>query len=187
MIWLLHIALSTLAWSAPLQISGQIFKQGEKILLHFDQQNSQNSKPVKGATFNVASILQNLDSGDWITGNAELINADLWLITSVDFVGLQKILGNWQALAPEGLVYSFRSFNQVSIRQKHSLQNNLFDSSGLLSYSIAPIDGKVWKFFLAQENSVRLANITFEGNRLILEYIEPQLGTSKILTFVRAQ
>ena len=125
----------------------------------------------------VNQILASMGNYDLASGRAEKITENIWLINNINFVGIRKILGPWKSVGPHKKIYNFKNHFDLRItgptlKRSHTKIN----LNGNHSYSIAPVDGKLWKIFVSDSDTVLIANLTFSKNSMSLVFLDTTTG-----------
>lgn len=125
--------------------------------------------------------LGRLVHNDFLQGQGEFQSA-VFLLQTVDFVGLYHLLGPWQSKQDRALV-TFENFNTLSIFNPRTLG---YDRVAVFDYSVAPDKDTHWKIFVAGGKSVSIASMRLESERLVLQFIDLETGAfEKPLELVR--
>ncbi len=146
--------------------------QGSFITFNYGSQKYQVSSLPGEVTDSIAKM----ESGDTFIGNGQIDeNKKTVLITSLDYVGLKKMLGLWYS---GGSVMDFTSFTDLSVYpfNTHPLILNLDKTD--IRYSVAPFRGNQWAVFLSSRNSTLFGTLEFEGTEAILRVFNSETGNA---------
>lgn len=136
---------------------------------------------MRAATAEATRNLARLASQDFYQGQGEF-SGNIFLVQTVDFVGLYDLLGPWHSKQDRALV-TFEDFNTVSIFNPRTLG---YDRVAVFGYSVAPDRGTGWKIFVSGAKSVSIASLRLDSNRLVLKFIDLETGAyEKPLELVR--
>lgn len=125
--------------------------------------------------------LERLADQDFYQGQGEFFGT-VFLVQTVDFVGLYSLLGPWHSKQDRALV-TFESYNTLSIFNPRTLG---YDRVAMFDYSVAPDTGSRWKIFVSGAQSVSIATMKIERERLVLQFINLDTGAfEKPLELVR--
>ncbi len=167
--YLLLIAFAIFAFVNPaysassVSISGRIFKieMGYGFL---DAQTGNQFKLVAG-TDSAKRSLEKLNDGDVIKGSAQLIQ-DTYVVQSVDFVGLQRILGLWKT---KSTVINFVDFSQVQFHVPGSLSS--------YHYAISPTNSlDQWQVYFSDSSSVVLGSLSVNDQSAVIQLFDTETG-----------
>lgn len=151
------------AAGSSVSISGQIFKvdTGYSFL---DSVNGHQYKLVAG-TDSAKRSLEKLNDGDAIKGSAQLIQ-ETYVVQSVDFVGLQRILGLWKT---KSTVVNFVDFSQVQFHVPGSLSS--------YHYAISPTNTTdQWQVYFSDSSSVVLGSLSVDDQRAVIQLFDTETG-----------
>lgn len=126
---------------------------------------------MRPATEEARQNLDRLQSQDYYQGQGEFFGATL-LVQTVDFVGLYSLLGPWRSKQDRALV-TFENYNTLSIFNPRTLG---YDRVAMFAYSVAPDSGSRWKIFVSGAQSVSIASLKIEEDRLVLQFINLDTG-----------
>jgi hypothetical protein len=140
-------------------------------------QNSKSKYTVIPANDDVVASLNRLTKGDLITGYGSLdtINKKLTL-TSVDYVGLRKLLGPW--VGGDGLLL-FKDFSTMKYSPRFSklgLEKPMTDYQKEFRYTLSPGDGDEWALFMSDDKSTTFATVVFDKKQMIMKIYESESG-----------
>ena len=145
------------------------------ILVHQDQVSlveisTNQTYPVRITKVETLDSLKKMKNMDFIQGQGEIINNEV-LLDSIDFVGLQKLLGLWASNTNSFL--DFKDFSKVVSYQA------VFDMQlprTSLHYSIAPSSGTDWKIFFTDSSAVLLASLVLVDQKATLKFYDLASG-----------
>lgn len=126
---------------------------------------------LRPATTESSRNLDRLSDNDFLQGQGEF-REGVFLLQTVDFVGLFHLLGPWQSPQDQTLV-TFETYNQVSI---YNPRTSGYDHMNLFGYSVAPTSGMDWQIFVSGRRSVSIASLKLESDRLTLQFINLDTG-----------
>jgi hypothetical protein len=114
--FILLVTLSLISLhSFALNYSGTVLRNN--LSLRLLDSNSNKSYSLSAATPLMASYLNKLDDGDFISIDADKNGQQTQLtVNSVNYVGLQVLLGTWSG--DDNYYYNFKSFNEFSLSKK---------------------------------------------------------------------
>jgi hypothetical protein len=98
--------------------------------------------------------ISQLETDDYISGSAFLDPENRLRISSIDFVGLKRLLGLWSN--NQGII-NFQNFNDVSLWNFEKTKDVKYWGPFNYIYSITPDDEGKWKIFFSDEDNVILA------------------------------
>jgi hypothetical protein len=119
----------------------------------FDEYTQQEYK-IFTRTRSIFQTIIQLESGDYISGAAFIDPEGKLLVTSIDFVGLKRLLGVW---SDKHHVMNFDSINTMNFWNfEKGLIWKYWGPFGY-AYSITPDDEGKWKVFFSDDKNVMLA------------------------------
>jgi hypothetical protein len=155
--------------------SGYMTKRGANY--YFTPKSSELYYKIKPLTQDVKDNLSRLENGDFIAGNGTLDTTNKKLsIESVDYVGLNKILGPW--IGTEGTML-FKDFSTMRFTPRFrdiNMDSRLTNYQKEFRYSITPSDGNEWGLFLSDDKSTTFATVEFTKNKVIMKIFESESG-----------
>jgi hypothetical protein len=155
-----------------MQMSGYFSTNGNKtFLLTLDR-----TKRIEIRPFNTQAAvhLSRLKTGDLLSGTGDISN-DVFVVNSVDFVGLKELLGVWLA---GNNVMDFQSFS--SVKAHLTADNRPVTLS--MKYSITPGEENEWRVFFSDSDEIQLATLFLKKNTAALQFIDSQTGElSKVI------
>jgi hypothetical protein len=119
----------------------------------FDEYTEQEYK-IFTRTRSIFQTIIQLENGDYISGSAFMDPEGKLLITSIDFVGLKRLLGIWSG---KNHIMNFDSISNMSIWNFEKGVNWKYWGPFSYSYSITPDDEGKWKIFFSDDKNVILA------------------------------
>jgi hypothetical protein len=105
-------------------------------------------------TRSIFQTLIQLETDDYISGAANLDPEGRLVITSIDFVGLKRLLGVW---ADKQHIMNFESISSLNFWNFESGLIPRFWGPYNYTYSITPDDKGKWKVFFSDDKNVILA------------------------------
>jgi hypothetical protein len=112
------------------------------------------------------TALDQLETQDFISGFGCQVQ-DTLILSRIEFVGLHRLIGLWKSTIRVNV--AFRDFNRVSFGRKQGRGN-------LYRYALAPNQGKSWRVFLSDDESVTMGNITIDKEAATMELFDPDTG-----------
>lgn len=160
--------------AVPTSVNGILFKQDQTYFLkNIQTQKSYTLVPTNTKTF---LTLNKLSAGDQIFGIADFDQGILKL-NSIDYVGLQKVLGKWYS---SSLNIFFKNFTEVTmIALQQQAGSKLKTIVTQYKYSITPSSSNEWYIFLSADTGyTALATIILHETTqtLILKYYDADTG-----------
>ena len=134
---------------------------------------------IKPQNADTAQTMVKLRSGDQLRASGNLsANTCEASLHSIDFVGLQSLLGYWKA--DDGM-YSIRNFNMLQFFPESTgeiVNGNYHDSIIPVTYhySIVPAIGKDWVVFLSDNQDTQFATIRLNKNSATLKIFDSETG-----------
>lgn len=201
---IIGLLLSNTSWSAP--IEGLVLRSSQGVFLRSSQATTQTI--IKAANEEATEALSKLDTGDFISGDGVIADDGSAIsITSIDYVGLKKILGLWLG---EKDVVNFANFTDLEVyspgfdsnlAQKHKADSPQEKQNGLqldqqkanqsqasgevstkhLKYSISPSKGDSWTVFMTDNAATVLGNLQVQKNAATLTIFDPDNGATKLV------
>lgn len=110
--------------------------------------------------------LSKLKSFDTMTATGSFETGQTFIVDSVDFVALRRLIGIWRA--PQTVV-NFMDYSRV----------NFHVSAGHNSeyqYALSPGPGDSWRIFFTDTSSVVLGNILIDQGHAEIEVFDPKTG-----------
>lgn len=126
---------------------------------------------IRPLTQEASRNLERLVDNDVLRGQGEF-SGDLFLLQSLDFVGLSHLLGAWHSIQDQSMV-TFEDYSTLSVLNPRTLGLNrmvVFD------YSVAPDRGDQWRMFVTGTRNVAIANMQLQPTRMILQFINLETG-----------
>lgn len=127
--------------------------------------------PLRSLNQTTSQNLSKLTQGDFMVGHGDLINNEI-ILSSIDFVGLKKLLGVWVTSQLYSWV-DFKDFTTVT-----TFLPNATGSKKVvrLKYSITPSEDKSWKVFFSDDNSIVLASLFLYADSAVLKFYDSENG-----------
>lgn len=133
-------------------------------------ENNKKFVITQDSTQSALSSLLRLSQGDYIYGQGTFTSAKASLrLTSVDYVGLKKLLGSWSS--PTGIFY-FKTFTDAAF---YTYAKNRPVTANI-RYSTAPSQDNSWVVFLSEKETTLLSTIVFEGSEIQMNIYQPDTG-----------
>lgn len=163
------VCLSAVTSLASISVNGQIFKEPTSNSNVFrytilDLQNGKFFKLVAG-TDAAKKSLEKLNNGDIVKGTASLIQ-ETYVIESIDFVGLQRLLGLWKT---KSTIVNFVDFSTVQFHIPGMLNN--------YNYAISPTNmNDQWQVYFSDSSSVILGALTVSDQNATITLFDTETG-----------
>jgi hypothetical protein len=163
------------AWEPLLQnrvLMGRIEIAGLRYFLTLT--DSTEKVELQSTNFKTETTFKNLQTGDVIRTTVSASEMpQVFLVESVDFVGLNRLLGRWLAhtkdlTGSQTAVVDFHDFRNLSIL--------LPGSRNHFQYAITPKNAVSWRFFFTDESSVQLGELTIKGSKVEIHCFDSQTG-----------
>jgi hypothetical protein len=143
----------------------------EKAMYYLVNENNKKFLITQDSSQSALASLLRLSQGDYIYGQGTFQSSTPSLkLTSVDYVGLKKLLGSWEGSTG---VFYFKSFTEAAF---YSAGRNRRPTTANIRYSTAPSNNNSWVVFLSEKETTLLSTIVFEGNELIMSIYLPETG-----------
>lgn len=168
---LLQICLTIFSGKAFAQESVTGFFIREQSEYSFISAGKHKTYRLKPATQEIQGQLEKLNNHDAIRGVGKFSNDHELVLESIDFVGLQRLLGSWTG---SNFVFNFKTFAKVSLYS--SLPGV---THGELQYAVAPAPGSQWKVFFTDSHQVSLASLNISEDHATLMFYDNQSGEPK--------
>lgn len=125
--------------------------------------------------------LRRLKTGDPVSATGRL-NGDqtIFLMDSLERVGLQDILGSWQS--PQKEIFEFMTFSQLNVYvvAESADGGTHLAHTKTLQYALTPEkDNRFSMFMTNPSGEVRMAFVSFENKKLVLILTDSQTGLPK--------
>lgn len=162
---------------AASNISGSIVKESTSYYLVADSGCVRYL--IKPQNAETAQTMVKLRSGDQLRASGNLsANTCEATLHSIDFVGLQSLLGYWKS--DDGM-YSIRNFSMLQFFPEGSeeIVNGKYHDSIIpvtYHYSIVPAMGKDWVVFLSDNQDTQFATIRLNKNSATLKIFDSETG-----------
>lgn len=152
---------SGLAYGAQV-FSGFLIREGCDF--SFTPKNSAITYQVEALNYDVLDSLTRLDNGDFISGSGRFDTAQKKLsIQSIDYVGLQKLLGSW--ISTDGTIV-FKDFSTMRFLPRIrglNMDAHWKQYQKEFRYSISPKDRNEWALFMSDNMNTSFATVEFTG------------------------
>lgn len=124
--------------------------------------------PLKAGTTVVKDKLALLKTRDFVMGAGEMIN-NVWVVNSIDFVGLRDLIGLWMG---NTTYLNFKDFSRV-----HIYHPGKITEQSDLNYSISPGQKNQWKVFFSNESQVVLSTLILNDNQsATIQFYDSETG-----------
>lgn len=130
-------------------------------------QNQQNTSHLTKETLN------KLESGDFISAQGE-IKSSVVKVQQIDFVGLNKLLGQWAAENQD--IFSFETHFDLKLHTQALNALGPRNSTVALKYSMAPSQGKKWSLFMVSNKKIILGELKFVKKKIRITLLNQQTG-----------
>lgn len=143
----------------------------------FDEYTQQNYK-IFTRTRSIFQTIIELESGDYISGSAFLDPEGKLLITSIDYVGLKRLLGTW---SDKNHIMNFEDTDYSGTMTLWNFEKGFiwrYWGPFTYSYSITPDDDGKWKLFFSDDKTVMLALLhCVDKNHITISIYDSNDGT----------
>lgn len=171
---ILLIGTLTSAMGFGASIQGYIVRDTKGVFLRVESTpgNPESSVVYTLSSPSTATLIYfgRLENGDFVSASGILDSeAKVAMIQSIDYVGLNKILGLWYS---KEKVFDFSSYTDLHLYSNAPSVKNVF------RYSMAPSKGNDWTLFLSDTSNKRtlLATIRFSKSFATLKLIDSETG-----------
>lgn len=175
MIFLLVTFCIQFVLAAP--FSGFFVKKGPAY--YFTPKSSKLLYKVVVLNSEVEGSLKRLQKGDMISGEGSLdtINKKI-SITSIDYVGIRRLLGPWSSAKDGTLIFKDFSTLRFIPRLRESLHSaaDFSKQATEYRYSISPSEGLEWTLFLSDDKSTTFATLEFSLTKVTIKIFESDSG-----------
>lgn len=180
MITALYLAMGILSPAFAAPIYGVIIHSSAK---YFILQETQKFEIVTTSSESSRDI-KRLSTGDFVAleGYYNLSERKVF-VTSVDWVGLKKIIGAW--ITSDEKVIEFQDYTTLLL---HNYEKDKFPINHkvshrprpvepvYLSYRMAPGNGNTWTLFLSEARKLYLARLNLTGTNLVISFYDNNSG-----------
>lgn len=160
--------------SVSMSMSGSISKNQGTSYLHSSSFKKTLLRPDNSI---VNRQLFMLEPGDFafITGRKQTKNS--FVVESIDFAGLKRLLGSWRS---QEFIWQFDSYSNISVININNMQKmeNLS-----MNYSVAPNEDNSWTIFLSNPTFNRVGSLYIVNHLMIMQFDDPETGTSEKIYF----
>lgn len=131
---------------------------------------------IEGLSDQVTAQVKELHEGDLLSATGELVLSNKTAyVETVDFVGLQRILGRWES--KDGYRIYFKDFKSAVFEQKQSLPANPNEDKTInLVYAILPLKESNWSLFMSNRKTVRVGTLSIEKSKLAIQLVDQRTG-----------
>lgn len=155
------------AW-ARTPVSGFLATQDSQFFLRTDENEIFLIETTSSPS--VLSLLVRLSPGDYLLGQGEIQPGTQSLrMTSVDYVGLKKLLGSWTS---QRGTFHFKNFTDATFQTVRRNKPVRAD----LRYSTAPTQNNSWVVFFSEKETTLLSTIFFDGPEIDMNIYQPETG-----------
>lgn len=175
------VLISITSWVAQAAlnpVSGTIRRTGGGVFINGDQ--SCEVYKIEAQNREASVSLPKLTTGDFITASGTLeTSACIAKITSIDYVGLKKLLGYWYTR--EGIL-RVSGFNNLDFYPFESMRYGstvvAMPAGDPISYrySVTPSAGREWIVFLSDAKSTTFASLQFTKTNGTLKIFDSETG-----------
>lgn len=124
------------------------------------------------------NTLNRLEDGDFVMASG-VVSADTGTVSvdSIDFVGLRRIIGLWNALNSKGLV-NFRNYQEMNM---YSLAGpnegtNVSSTRKHFRYTVTPGSDRQWVMFMSDEKETQMGFLQIGDDQATLKLVNSQTG-----------
>jgi len=155
--------------------NGYLTKKGDEVF--FTPKSSELFYKVIATTFDVQESLARLDNGDFVSGSGTLdtINKKI-SVQSIDYVGLQKLLGPWVGADGTIVFKDFTTMRFIPRFRDLTLDTRLTRFQREFHYSVSPKDSNEWALFMSDSMNTTFATVEFTKKKIILKIFESESG-----------
>lgn len=160
---------------ADFTVRGHIVIKDSIYYLKTDNPSSEHL--IIAADEQVQKHLQCLEEDDYLSGAASVINGSHFVLKSVEYVGINKLLASWRDDSEVFNFYDFRTFYYWQFNKGI----NRFRGPFPYHYVLSPNGGSTnlcsWKIFITNETEVVFGVINFVGSsRVRLDIYDSNTG-----------
>ncbi len=142
------------------------------------------SQKIVPASQGLLIDLQKLSTGDFIIGSGRFDpHRQLFVLASIDTVGLQQILGSWRSSS--GQIFEFRDFVRLNLYNTHQrvrlarrgVSSPKFFMHRQMTYTLAPESGEnIWSIFMADRQGVHIGSMNLSSRKMDLTLYDTVTG-----------
>lgn len=131
--------------------------------------NKNNLVKIKNVTPEVLAQLSKLKTGDLISGIGSIEDSGKTVeLTTIDFVGLQRLLGVWQT--NDGNYVNFISFSEVIFGA--NLLSILDRKFSNFTYSLSPYNDSLWILYLTNNEGTLVCTLYVDSFKATISVID---------------
>lgn len=176
MFFVLNLTLSLSAWAAFNPVTGTITRQDKKVYVSGNSQCA--TYLLQTQNKEAAASLHKLSTGDFITASGFYQNSDcIALVSSIDYVGLKRLLGHWYA---ENGMLAVTDFNRLEFypfsTQKAGSLSLQTSEPIRYRYSVTPSNGREWIMFLSDAKRTTFASLQLNSKNVSLRVYDAETG-----------
>lgn len=171
----------TFVTSAAVQASpifGFVEVIGHRYMLHQDAETFE----IQSANNEVTKTLNRLRTGDYLAFEGYISPAQRKaVIQSMDWVGLQRLLGFWKTRDKK--IIEVSSFTTMKFHQGNPTEifyrerKPHYEGKGVnVSYRVAPSVGSSWSLFIANQGSYKLGRMLLSDKELTISFFDSETG-----------
>ncbi|MCB0385884.1 MAG: hypothetical protein KDD43_10870 [Bdellovibrionales bacterium] len=158
---------------ASVSVEGSVRRQDNVLII----QLASTGKEYQVFTRNphVMDDLSKLETGDYVSGKGWIyaVNGTLEM-TTVEFVGLKKLLGIWRTSTWE--VFDFKNFSRLDLYEPSTTKALNVIQLRSLRYTVAPDGGSAWSILIVDSNSVDVGSLSVSPESIQIDLFDPQTG-----------
>ncbi len=186
-------AMGSYARCAMELITGTIRKANDNFYL--ESQTACRHYAINSTNPENYDTLQRLNSGDAITASGQYDDEKCTVsFTSIEYVGLKKLIGKWSSKDGIFEVHDFRSMTfypsvelmrELEIQQAGEARIQKKSPDFVLiqpiqyQYSVTSYVDNSWVMFLSDQQSTAFTTISFDGNKVTLQLYDSENGAVK--------
>lgn len=159
-------------------IFGFVEVADHKYLLHQDAESFE----IQSANNEVSATLNHLRTGDYLAFEGYISPAQRKaVIQSIDWVGLQRLLGFWKT--SDRKLIEISSFTSMKFHQGNPTEvfftgrRPRYETTSVnVSYRVAPSVGTSWSIFIANQGKYKLGRMLLDGKDMTINFFDSETG-----------
>ncbi|MCB0365573.1 MAG: hypothetical protein H6624_04070 [Bdellovibrionaceae bacterium] len=158
---------------ASVSIEGVVRRQDNILLIQLAETGVEHQIFTRNP--HVMDDLRSLETGDYLSGKGWVygINGTVEM-TTVEFVGLKKLLGIWRT--PSWEVFDFKNFSRLDLYEPTNSKTLNVVQLRSLRYTVAPDGGHAWSILIVDSNSVDVGSLSVSQEAIRIDLFDPQTG-----------
>ncbi len=153
-------------------LTGRMDIEGKRFFLLSNELKVRAVKAeIQSTDFKTQTTLQNLQNGDLIRATVSPSETPgVLLVESIDFVGLNRLLGRWLTRPPVSTqaIVDFHDFSNMTIF--------LPGSETHFQYAITPKNASSWRLFITDQSTVQLGELLIRDKTIEIHFFDPRTG-----------